>query len=118
MRSGRLRGLLRHLYHGASCGRPGALHSLLDGVPAVPGVHVEKGFRRRYGAGLAGGLRRAGAGWGVGAAASGVLGCAGAGYLVRLAGIRRPDWYLEPLLAAILAAPGAVALLSVVPVFV
>ena len=59
-----------------------------------------------------------GAVWCVGAAASGVLGCAGAGYLVRLAGIRRPDWYLEPLLAAILAAPGAVALLSVVPVFV
>lgn len=59
----------------------------------------------------------AGAGWCVGVALLALLGAVGAGYAVRAMGIRRPEWFVEPLLVPLLAAPGAAALLSVVPVF-
>lgn len=59
----------------------------------------------------------AGAGWCAGVALLALLGAVGAGYAVRTMGIRRPEWFVEPLLAPLLAAPGAAALLSIIPVF-
>ena len=56
--------------------------------------------------------------WAVGVAGAAVVGSVGAQYVLGASGTRSPEWYMKPLLAGMLSAPGAAALLQAIPVFV
>lgn len=56
--------------------------------------------------------------WTIGVAGSAVVGTLGSQYVMKCLGIRQSGWFLDLALCATMSAPGAAALLAVMPVFV